>query len=142
VDKAVAAGEKFIDNRALAVKCYDPAFTLVEKLQAVSTKFRKQQESGDFAINFLRHYYDIYCLLADPRVQKFIGTDTYEERKEKRFPKADVRHIAENDAFILSDREVREQYKGEYAKTAGLYYTGMVPFETILDRIKENFDRL
>ncbi len=142
LDKAVAAGIKFIDNKALGIRCYHPAYTLVEKLQAVSTKFRQQRESGGFPVNFLRHYYDIYCLLAEPRVQDFIGTETYEERKKKRFPKADVLQIAENEAFILGDREVREQYRTEYAKTAGLYYAGMVPFETILKRIQENFDRL
>lgn len=142
VDKATAVGVEFIDNRALAVKCYDPAYTLVEKLQAVSTKFRKQQESGKFPENFLRHYYDIYCLLADAHVQRFIGTEEYEQRKEKRFPTADVRQIAENDAFLLRDPKVLELYKVEYAKTSGLYYVGMVPFADILERIRVNFDRL
>jgi hypothetical protein len=27
-----------------------------------------------FPRNFLRHYYDVYYLLDDPSVQKFIGT--------------------------------------------------------------------
>lgn len=142
VEKAAAVGVDFIDNRAKAVKCYDPAYTLVEKLQAVSTKFRKQQESGTFPENFLRHYYDIYCLLANDHVQRFIGTEEHEMRKEKRFPKADVRHIADNEAFLLSDLKTLELYKSEYAKTAGLYYAGMVPFESILERIRQNFDRL
>lgn len=142
LDKAAASGVKFIDNRALNVKCYHPAYTLVEKLQAVSTKFRQQQESGGFPINFLRHYYDIYCLLADSRVQQFIGTETYEKRKEQRFRKEDVRIISENQAFLLQNQAVFQLYKSEYAKTEGLYYAGMIPFETILKRIQEHFDRL
>jgi hypothetical protein len=142
LDKAAASGVKFIDNRALNVKCYHPAYTLVEKLQAVSTKFRQQQESGGFPINFLRHYYDIYCLLADSRVQQFIGTETYEKRKEQRFRKEDVRIISENQAFLLQDQAVFQLYKSEYAKTEGLYYAGMIPFETILKRIQEYLDRL
>lgn len=52
-----------IDNRAKRVKCYHPGYTLVEKLQTISTKFRKQQEAEEFSKNFLRHYYDVYCLL-------------------------------------------------------------------------------
>ncbi len=32
-----------IDNRANSVACYDPRYTFVEKLQAISTKFRRQQ---------------------------------------------------------------------------------------------------
>jgi len=42
-----AAGKvDVIDNRAKAVPCYDPGYTFVEKLQTVSTKFRKQQADG------------------------------------------------------------------------------------------------
>lgn len=142
LDKAMASGVKFIDNRALQVKCYDPAYTLVEKLQAVSTKFRQQQESGGFPVNFLRHYYDIYCLLADPHVQEFIGTNKYEERKELRFRREDVRHIAENPAFVFQDQAAFQLYKSEYTKTEGLYYAGMIPFETIIERIQENLHLL
>jgi len=142
LDKAIAVHEKVVINKALAVRCYNPAYTLVEKLQAVSTKFRKQQESDGFPANFLRHYYDIYCLLADPRVLEFIGTDTYEQRKAERFPTADIRRIAENEAFLLNDPTVFELYKTEYAKTADLYYAGMVPFDSILERIRLHFDSL
>ena len=44
------------DNRSINVKCYCPEYTFVEKLQTVSTKFRKQQESGSLSTNFMRHY--------------------------------------------------------------------------------------
>lgn len=141
-DKAAAVNVAFTDNRAMSVKCYDPAFTLIEKLQAVSTKFRKQQEAGDFPANFLQHYYDIYCLLGEARVIDFIGTDEYEKRKEKRFSTADVRRIADNEAFLLRDPKVRKLYKTEYDKTAGLYYAGMIPFEIIMERIQQYFDLL
>ncbi len=83
-----------------------------------------------------------YCLLADPRVQQFIGTETYVKRKEQRFRKEDVRIISENQAFLIQDQAVFQLYKSEYAKTEGLYYTGIIPFETILKRIQENLDRL
>jgi len=142
LEKAVAAGVNFVDNRARGVKCYDPAYTLVEKLQAVSTKFRQQQQAGGFPVNFLRHYYDIYCLLDEPRVLTFIGTEGYEKRKAQRFRKEDVRRIADNEAFAMRDPAVLAQYKAQYARTEGLYYAGMVPFQEILDRIRQYFDRL
>jgi hypothetical protein len=44
-DKAVS-NVKIIDNRALKVSCYHPGYTVVEKLQTISTKYRQQQESG------------------------------------------------------------------------------------------------
>ena len=53
---ALKAGLAVIDNRAVDVPCYALGYTLVEKLQTVSTKYRKQQETGNFAKNFLRHY--------------------------------------------------------------------------------------
>lgn len=40
-----AAGKvPILDNRPKAVLCYHPGYTLVEKLQTISTKFRKQRE--------------------------------------------------------------------------------------------------
>lgn len=74
---------KIKDNRTIAVECYHPGYTLVEKLQTVSTKYRKQQRSDSFPENFLRHYYDIFCLLNDDSIQRFISTPEYSEHKKK-----------------------------------------------------------
>ncbi|NUM89021.1 MAG: nucleotidyl transferase AbiEii/AbiGii toxin family protein [Bdellovibrionales bacterium] len=139
-----AASEKvpFQDTRAVNVKCYNIEYTFVEKLQTVSTKFRKQQESGTFPTNFMRHYYDIHQLLAQPEVQKYIGTDEYEARKKVRFRSGDNLKISENEAFLLSDGATKELYEGEYKKTASLYYKGQVPFDDILARIKQHIDSL
>src|SRR5258707_2716129 len=76
-DRAVASQVDVIDNRAMAVPCYDAGYTFVEKLQTVSTKFRKQQADQSDPVGFMRHYYDIHELLKQPEVQKFIGTDAY-----------------------------------------------------------------
>lgn len=73
------------DNRAIDIPCYSPTYTLVEKLQTITTKFRRQQAHGGFPRNFLRHYYDVYCLLEHPSVQKFIGTPEYAKHKMQRF---------------------------------------------------------
>jgi hypothetical protein len=52
-----AAGKVDItDNRAKGIICYDPGYTFVEKLQTISTKFRRQQESGESPVGFIRHY--------------------------------------------------------------------------------------
>src|SRR3546814_9291118 len=50
-----------LTNRAFDVPCYEPGYTLVEKLQTISTKFRRHLEDGSMPQNFLRHYYDVYC---------------------------------------------------------------------------------
>lgn len=140
--KAEEAGIKFYDNSATGIKCYSPAYTFVEKLQTVSTKFRTQQDSGKFSQNFLRHYYDIYCLLNNQQVLDFIGTEAYQTHKDKRFRKADNQCIAENEAFLFSDAETRKLYDFEYQKTRDLYFEKMVPFETILERIHQYIQKL
>jgi len=131
-----------IDNRAKNVLCYHPGYTLIEKMQAISTKYRKQQEIGTFPRNFMRHYYDIYALLQVQDVQEFIGTSAYHAHKNKRFPKADNQVIAENEAFLLNDPIIRNIYEEEYYKTPRLYYTAQPAFNDILKRIHEWIDKL
>lgn len=132
-----------IDNKAIQVLCYDPGYTFVEKLQAIVTKFRQQQEGAEFPRNFMRHYYDIFCLLKYERVQEFIGTDSYKEHKKKRFPAKDKEvPLDESEALLLNDVTVRELYKKEYEKRPGLYYRGQPPFEEILALIHTNIERL
>ncbi len=126
-----------IDNRANGVACYLPGYTLVEKLQAISTKFRKQQEDGSFPVNFMRHYYDVWALLKNPDVQAFIGTPAYQEHKQKRFPGKDNPNIDENQAFKLTDKDVRALYETAYQKTSALYYRGRPAFNDILALIGE-----
>lgn len=64
-------------------RCYDPGYAFVEKLQAVSTKFR-QRQAKEFPINFMRHYRDIYGLLQRREVQAFIGTADYHAQETYR----------------------------------------------------------
>jgi hypothetical protein len=131
-----------IDNRAKGVACYDLRYTFVEKLQTVSTKFRKQQESGESPVEFMRHYYDVYSLLQRPDVQAFVGTDAYIAHKAKRFPRADNQNIAQNDAFILGDPKTRETYEEAFAASSTLYYGDKPSFDEILGKIKNWIERL
>lgn len=131
-----------IDNRAKGVPCYHPGYTLIEKLQAISTKYRRQQESSDFPKNFMRHYYDVHALLDVREVQSFIGTAEYLQHKEKRFRKADNPVIAGNEAFRLSDPAIRKAYEEVYNETPELYYREQPHFSQILDRIHHWADKL
>ncbi len=142
-DKAASIRVPVLDNRAIDVPCYLPQYTFVEKLQAISTKYRQQQGNGEkFPINFLRHYYDIYRLLELEAVQSFLGTEEYKKHKNDRFREADNKNIATNEAFLLSDEKIRKEYETEYKKSASLYYKGQVPFGEILERIKLNVNKL
>jgi hypothetical protein len=141
-DYAVAKGVKVIDNRATGVACYDPGYTLVEKLQTISTKYRQWEEKKEFPLNFMRHYYDVYCLLGRPEVQAFIGTDEYKAHKARRFRQGDNPNIAENQAFLLSDPKTRKLFEEAYEASKALYYGDKPSFDAILKRIAERADRL
>jgi hypothetical protein len=141
-DRAVASNVDVIDNRAMAVPCYDAGYTFVEKLQTVSTKFRKQQADGSDPIEFMRHYYDVHELLKQPDVQKFIGTDAYKAHKQARFRQGDNLNIAENEAFPLNDVETRATYADAYERSSALYYAGKPSFEELVAKIRKWADKL
>lgn len=137
-DVAVESSVAATDNRALHVLCYLPTYTFVEKLQTISTKYRRLAESDTFPPNFLRHYYDIYCLLALPEVTAFLSTPAYTVRKQRRFRTGDEQVIARNPAFLLDKPEQRRQFEAEYRKTTALYYDGQPEFSSIMARIGEH----
>lgn len=132
-----------IDNRAVNIICYHPGYTFVEKLQTIATKFRQEMESGKVKSNFMRQYYDVYCLLADADVQKFVGTEEYHQHKKTRFPKADYAiPIAENEAFLLKSSELRVAFTRRYKETEALYYQGQPDFDDLMDRLEQFIDKL
>lgn len=136
-EHASQSGVEVIDNRAVDVACYHPGYTFVEKLQTISTKFRRQQEDGDFPANFMRHYYDVYCLLKVPEVRAFIGTADYAAHKKRRFRGADNPVLADNGAFLLHDAGTRALYAEAYARSAALYYSSQPPFDEIIATLQE-----
>ena len=137
-DLASGSNVAVVDNRAINVPCYLPAFTFIEKLQTISTKYLRWSDSGSFPSNFLRHYYDVYCLLALPEVLEFVGTPEYAARKLQRFRTGDEQVIARNPAFLLENRTEFSRFEAEYQKTAALYYEGQPEFSAILARIRQH----
>lgn len=130
------------NNIAVDIRCYAAEFTFVEKLQTISTKFRQQQEKGTNPILFMRHYYDVFQLLELARVQKFIGTEEYENYKEERFRTGDNRRINENEAFLLSDPQTYKLYQDAYSNSTSLYYKDQPTFEKIMGKIRAHVDSL
>ena len=142
LDIAHDRGVEVFDNRAMAVPCYAPTHTFVEKLQTISTKYRRLGEAQEFPGNFLRHYYDVYCLLGLEEVQSFMREPTYQERKAQRFRSGDEQVIARNPAFVLADTAQRERFALEYRKTQALYYQGQPDFNALVARIHQYIDAM
>ena len=142
-DKAHELKVDVKDNRALDIICYHPGYTLVEKLQTIATKFRNEQGNGNKGVNFMRQYYDVYCLLGSQEVLEFIGTPEYLKHKEKRFPTVDYEiPIYKNEAFLLSSPEIRADFTARYKTTAALYYQGQPPFDELTERIAKHIEKL
>ena len=138
LDVALGRGVDVVDNRAIAVPCYAPTHTFVEKLQTISTKYRRLDEARQFPGNFLRHYYDVYCLLGLDEVQAFMRKPAYQARKAERFRTGDELVISGNPAFVLADPAQRQRFASEYRKTAALYYQGQPDFDALIARIHEH----
>jgi len=136
-DYATKYVKEIEDNRANNVLCYLPEYTFVEKLQTISTKYHQYKKGNGFPKNFLRHYYDVYCLLEYRPVLDFINTDQYQMRKQERFPKSDIQIIAQNPAFSLKNENERSLFASEYQKVSSLYYKGQPSFDDILNKLSK-----
>ena len=133
----------YIENTARSVLCYEPGYTLVEKLQTIINKYRKELENRDNPKNFMRQYYDVYCLLKDQEVRNFIGTPEYQTHKTARFRGADKNiQLNNHPALLLPDKELRSEFEDRYKKSSKLYYTTQPEFEMILAVIQEHIHLL
>jgi hypothetical protein len=133
----------YIDNSAKGILCYHPGYTLVEKLQTIVNKYRKEIESDDKPKNFMRQYYDVYCLLKNPAVRNFIGSEDYQAHKVARFRGADKNPpLSEHPALLLSDKNIRNSFEARYRSTSKLYYRSQPSFENIIEEIHKHLERL
>jgi len=141
---SINASSNYINNTAIGVQCYHPGYTLVEKLQTIVRKYRNKDNSGaSDDRNFMRQYYDVYCLLGNDEIQDFIGSPEYIAHKAARIKGADnLIPINEHPALLLNVPETRKSFKSRYLSTSKLYYNGQPDFEEILARIAVHLHRL
>ena len=125
-----------VDNRAKGVICYKPEYTFVEKLDAVVRKYNQYQETQKISQNFIRHYYDLYCLLGKEEVQNFIGTEAYQIYKKERL-KSFSDTVKIHPAFSLSNIQEKDLFERNYIRQKSLYYKGHISFVKILNRLTE-----
>lgn len=144
LDKAKATSNiPFIANVAREIPCYDMRYTFVEKLQTIVTKFRQEMADGKERKNYMRQYYDVYCLLQEKAVQEFLGTDEYLIHKDKRFPKIDKStEIQYNEAFLLSSNETRSAFRERYHATSSLYYQSQPDFDEVIKGICKHLPKM
>jgi len=134
---------QLIDNRAADVPCYHPGYTFVEKIQTIIRHYRQEAKDGTKRKNYMRQYYDLYCLLNTEEVQRFIGDPAYVAHKAAWIRGADAEiPIAQNPAFLFNDPEMMKDFSSRYGATRALYYRGQVPFSEVVACIQENLAKL
>ena len=135
---AMASGFDICDNRAMAVECYLPEYTLIEKIDAVTKKHWKFRRDGIPPINYIRHYYDIHCLLKDEKVRAFTHGKTFKLHMSKR-----TRHpgrvmpLSKNPALLLSNPEEFAIFERSYIAKKVIYYQGQPAFKDVLTTIRD-----
>lgn len=67
----------------------------------------------------------------------FIETPEYKTHKADRFPTVDLQiPLADNEAFLLADENLRTRFRKRYQSTASLYYKGQPDFDELLAKLK------
>jgi hypothetical protein len=140
LDKALAARLEVADNRAPAVKCFNPEYTFVDKLQTVCRRFRQWRDRNDPQQDrprqFSRHYYDLYMLLAVDRVKKFIGTPEYEAYKAEKIKGADAPEFAARSPFTLQAGGAYTLFEKEFKALDSLLLAPGPSFKEVIERIR------
>jgi len=141
LDKALAAGLEVEDTRALGIKCFNPEFTFVDKLQTICRRFRQWRSRNDPQKDrprqFSRHYYDLYMLLAVARVKQFIGTPAYETYKAEKRKGADAEEFAARSAFTLSDDGAYTLFEKEFKALNSLLLAPGPSFKEVIEKLRE-----
>jgi hypothetical protein len=143
LERARSAKIDVNDNGARAVKCFNPEYTFVDKIQTICRRFRQfrdRNEEGDRPRQFLRHYYDLYKLLDLERVIDFIGTEEYERYKKVKLRGLDEKEFLSRDAFRFSDDETYRLFEKEFESVTSLLLSPWPAFKEIVDKIKEHSD--
>jgi len=130
-----------IDNRATDVKCFNPEYTFVDKLQTICKRFRQHRdrnEERDRPRQFLRHYYDLYKLLEVERVRKFIGTPKYKAYREEKLRGEDAKEFASRSAFTFPDEKIYRLFEKEFESLNSLLLSSGPTFKQVVARIREH----
>lgn len=141
LDKALAAGLEVADNRAPGIRCFNPEYTFVDKLQTICRRFRQWRDRNDPQQDrprqFSRHYYDLYMLLAVDRVRRFMGTPEYETYKAEKIKGADAEEFVARAAFTLPDAGTYGLFEKEFKALDSLLLAPGPSFKEVIERLRE-----
>jgi hypothetical protein len=141
LERALQAKVDVKDNRALAVKCFNPEYTFVDKLQTICKRFRQHRDRNaerDQPRQFLRHYYDLFKLLDLERVKTFIGTTDYQTYKKEKLRGKDAKEFESRSAFTFSDEKISRLFEKEFESMNTLLLSPGPTFKEVVDKIRKH----
>jgi hypothetical protein len=133
-----------VDNRAKAIKCFNPEYTFVDKLQTICRRFRQHRErnsENDRPRQFLRHYYDLYRLLELERVNSFVGTPEYENYKQEKLRGKDLKEFKSRNPFTITKEETYRLFEKEYDAIGSMLLVPGPTFREVMDRVRAYSDK-
>lgn len=146
LDRARDSKREVIDNRALGVRCFNPEYAFVDKIQTICRRFRQHRDRNDPKQdpprNFLRHYYDLYMLLEVARVKAFIGTPEYKEYKKQKLKTSDAKEFDTRAPFKIESAKIYEEFKDEFEVMSFMLNPPRPKFEDVISRIREHAPNL
>lgn len=137
-ERAMKASLDVTDNQALGIKCFNPEYTFVEKIQTISRRYRLFKERNDAPRKFLRHYYDLYKLLELDRVTGFIGSAEYNAYKDRKLKTKDLDMFKSLDPFKLDDPEIYQLFEKEFQGVKPLFWGPGPEFKDVIQTIRSH----
>jgi hypothetical protein len=125
----------FVDTRPAAIRCVHPLVTLLEKLDAVSERFRKAKP----APTFVRHFEDAARIVRAADSNLLPPLDASARRlAEEMVTAGDIRAMpaATDPAFVLAAGEGRSQIERAYAATAPMFWGERIALDDALATIR------
>lgn len=141
LEKASTSGLEHFDNRASEIKCFNPEYTFVDKLQTICRYFRQFSDEGRQPRMFLRHYYDLYRLLDLDRVNGFIGTPEYESYKTYKLKGKDLATFKTLEPFQIQDSQTYQIFQREFGFLDGLFWSPGPEFEEVVNVIRAHSEK-
>lgn len=131
---------EYVDNRPRAVRCVHPVVTLLEKLDALSRRFKRDVIEAD---GFVRHYEDAACIVraldrlpATELSALELAKDMFAEKGIVAMPSA------EDPSLWLDDDKKRASVEQAYLKIAPMFWGPRISLDDACATIREWVDRL
>jgi hypothetical protein len=141
LEGAIQAKVDVVENRAKGVKCFNPEYTFVDKLQTICKRFRQHRDRNqerDRPRQFLRHYYDLFKLLELERVRMFIGSSKYQTYKQEKLRGQDAKEFNSRIPFTFPDIKIYHHFEKEFESMNSLLLAPGPTFKEVVDRFRKH----